>query len=189
MPNWEELRKLIPKGALGESENLGAKALGSSEQGLGGKVMHAMGAPQRYMMNQAAGAMGVKGNPDNSEESSQNIIEGLAGKMGIPEDSTIGNAAKAAGVAGLEVFGDPLSMLPMGKMAGMAGKIPGIAAVGEKVVEKFPQVQKLFKVGEQSFNARSTEEALRVKKALEDAGKVPMDRPLQIITEGLPFRR
>lgn len=176
MPNWEELKKLLPSGAKeGES--------------LGGKMMGAVAMPQKYALNQAANAMGFSGNPDNSEESSQNIVEGIAGKLGIPEDSTVGNAAKAAGVAGLEVFADPLSMMPIGKIGKVAEKIPGVANLAEKTIERFPQVQKMFQVGEKIFPANNNEHALRIKKALEEAGHVEPNRALQNITEGNPFQR
>lgn len=146
-------------------------------------LMGSVTAPQRYALNKLAGMLGAQGNPENSEETSQNIVENVADRMGIPADSTIGNAAKAAGVAGLEVFGDPVGMFPAGRVLKTAEQVPKIA----KAVEKFPEVAKLFQVGGQAFNARNTEEALRVKKALEEAGHVPAGRPLQILTEGNPF--
>jgi hypothetical protein len=80
-----------------------------------GEVLNKMAAPQRWAMNKAAEAMGVQGNPEDSEESAFNIVDKAAGRMGIPEDSTLGNMGKAAAVAGLEVFGDPLNAIPVGK--------------------------------------------------------------------------
>lgn len=78
------------------------------------KALDSIGIPQRKAMDLAASTLGVKGNPDNSEESAQAIVENLASRAGIPEDSTIGNAAKALGVAGLETFADPVDLLGIG---------------------------------------------------------------------------
>lgn len=94
-----------------------------------GNILHKLGAPQRKMMNTIAEALGTSGNPEDSEESAVNIVENLANRVGIPEDSTLGAAVKAAGVAGLEVFGDPLNAVPglgiskkFGKLKKMLGK-------------------------------------------------------------------
>jgi hypothetical protein len=88
-------------------------------QGLG-NILHKLGAPQRKVMNYAAEQLGVAGNPEESEESSRAIVQNLADRAGLPEDSSLVNAGKALGVAGLEVFGDPLNAVPG---FGMAKKI------------------------------------------------------------------
>ena len=126
------------------------------------KTMSAISAPQRYVMNKAAGALGVKGDKEDSEKSAQNIVEGLAGRMGIPEDSTLGNAAKAGAVAGLEVFGDPLGLIPVGKAASMVGKAKKSA---------YPALKRMFSVGNTKFPASNAAEAMKVKDALVQSGK------------------
>lgn len=126
------------------------------------KTMHAISAPQRYVMDKAAGALGVQGDKENSEKSAQNIVEGLANRMGIPEDSTLGNAAKAGAVAGLEVFGDPLGVLPVGKAASLVGKAKKSA---------YPALKRMFSVGNTKFPASNAAEAMKVKDALVQSGK------------------
>lgn len=80
----------------------------------GSKVLDALAVPQNYAMRKAAQAAGLPG-AENSEQSAQQLVEAAANKLGIPESSTAGNVAKALGVAGLEVFGDPLGALGKSK--------------------------------------------------------------------------
>ncbi len=105
-----------------------------------GKVMDALSYPQRWAMNKGAELMGVKGNPDNSEESAFNIVDKGASALGIPEDSAIGNAGKAAAVAGLEVFGDPTNAIPTGAIAKGARKL----APALNMSDKYGRLLKMF---------------------------------------------
>lgn len=93
-----------------ESDDL--LALNKSEPGIIGKTLKGISYPQRYLMNKISEEMGLEGNIEDSEQSAQAIVEKLAEQGGLPEDSTIGNALKALGVAGLEVFGDPTNLIP-----------------------------------------------------------------------------
>ena len=83
---------------------------------IGSKGLDALSYPQRKMFKAIAEQMGVNGNIDNSESSSRAIVEKLASMVGIPEDSNLGNAAKALGVAGMEVFADPTNVIPINKI-------------------------------------------------------------------------
>lgn len=80
------------------------------------KALDAISYPQRAAFNTAASMLGTKGDIENSEKSAQAIVENLAERAGIPEDSTVGNAAKALGVAGLEVMTDPIDLLGIGTL-------------------------------------------------------------------------
>lgn len=80
------------------------------------KALDALSYPQRAAFNTAASVLGTKGDIENSEKSAQAIVENLAERAGIPEDSTVGNAAKALGVAGLEVMTDPADLLGLGTL-------------------------------------------------------------------------
>lgn len=80
------------------------------------KALDAISYPQRAAFNTAASMLGTKGDIENSEKSAQAIVENLAERAGIPEDSTVGNAAKALGVAGLEVMTDPADLLGIGTL-------------------------------------------------------------------------
>jgi len=93
-----------------------------------GKGFNALGYAQRKALNAIADKIGATGqSAANSEASSRAIVEKAAQKLGIPETSTAGNVAKALGVAGLEVFADPMGMLPFGKI----GKAAGILKAAE----------------------------------------------------------
>lgn len=108
-----------------------------------GKSINAIGYPQRKLMNALANAIGASGQTDtNSEKSAQAIVERAASALGVPETSTAGNVAKALGVAGLEVFGDPTSFLPIGKLAKAAGITHAVPKIAEESVKKAEAVKK-----------------------------------------------
>lgn len=117
-------------------DSLFRKAGIQEEKSLGSKALDAISLPQRYMMNKAAEAAGLKGNLDDSEASAQALVEAGAEKLGIPEDSNIGNAAKALGVAGLEVFADPLAALAF-PVKGVASGIKQLP----KVIKSTPAIE------------------------------------------------
>jgi hypothetical protein len=89
------------------------------EAGFVDRGFDALALPQKLAFKKLAEVSGVAPG-ESSEESAFNLVDKVASKIGIPEDSVIGNAAKAAAVAGAEVFGDPLGAV--GKL-GKVGKI------------------------------------------------------------------
>lgn len=111
-----------------------------AEKSIGSKIGDAISAPQRYTMDKIANMLGVKGDAEDSEASAQAIVEKAASLSGLPEGAPL-NAAKALGVAGLEVFADPTNLVPVGKIGkglGMVAKaIPGASAV-KAVADKVP---------------------------------------------------
>lgn len=162
MPNFDELKKI-----LGVTE----------DSNLLGKASKIVSYPQRYLFNKASEQLGVKGNEESSEESAQGIVENLASRAGIPEDSTLGNALKAAGVAGLEVFGDPVGMVPVGKIAKIAPKIEALKALKNSAIAQ--QLKKLYKVGDIEFPADDAAQALKITEKLKEQGKVPKNVVIQ----------
>lgn len=116
------------------------------------KVLSGLSYLQRKGMKAGAEALGVKGDDENSEASAQAIVENLAKRAGIPEDSNVGNAAKALGVAGLEVFADPLSVVPVGKVAKLIGKAKN-AGVAAKIIEKFPKAAQALNIADEAPKA------------------------------------
>lgn len=70
------------------------------------KILKLMKKPQEEGMAKLADMSGAKRGKD-SEETAFNVVDKTAEKLGIPEDSKIGRAGKAAAVAGLEYFADP----------------------------------------------------------------------------------
>ena len=113
---------LSPGLALSDTEDDSSLSDKLAEAGsyVGGKAMqglNALGAPQRYMFDKTAKALDVPSNPEDSEETAYNLVEAASNKLGLPEDSTAINAAKAAGVAGLDVLADPLALVPLGQFS------------------------------------------------------------------------
>lgn len=105
----------------------------------GQKAIELLGKPQKKMLQAAANKLGVKPEGDSSEDASRAIVEKLAEQMGIPEDSTAGNAAKAFAVGASEVFADPLNFIGApAKVLGMAAsKVPKTA----KAIEKWAKIK------------------------------------------------
>lgn len=93
-----------------------------------GKALDAASLPQRKALNALARVLGKEVSDADSETASQGIVEAAAERLGLPEDSAAANAAKALGVAGLEVFADPLGPLSKGaKALKAAAKAPGVS--------------------------------------------------------------
>lgn len=86
------------------------------------KISKLTSAPQRYTMGKLAEILGAKADSLDSEKSAVNIVENLAERLDLP-DSTATNAAKALGVAGLEVFADPTNVIPIGKATKTISKV------------------------------------------------------------------
>jgi hypothetical protein len=125
----------------------------------GSKIMDLAAAPQKFAMEKLAETVGVEVGKD-SEASAQNIVEKTADKLGIPQDSVPGNIVKALGVAGLEVFGDPTSILPVNKVAKgikAVNKVLGSAKMLDKVSDAAKAVQKTDKFVDALADARKAE--------------------------------
>jgi hypothetical protein len=138
------------------------------------QALNALGAPQRKMLEKIASTIGVEGDKDNSEKSSQAIIEKMAEKLGIPEESVIGNIGKALGVAGLEVFADPLSLVPVGKLTKL-GPLAKMAK-GSKKAELF--AEQAAKMG---TKAKTAEElGKEISAARKAAGLSPLEEAKNI---------
>lgn len=125
--------------------------LAKKEEGLLGKANRLISAPQRYTMNKLAGYIGANGDATDSEKSAQAIVERGADLLNLP-DSSVTNALKAAGVAGLEVFADPTNLLPFGKIGeyglkglGMLGKILPFAEKANVIEKAVPASLKSLK--------------------------------------------
>lgn len=121
----------------------------TEEKSMLGKVGDVLSAPQRYAAKKIADQLGVRGNADSSEETFQNLVEAGAKKLGVPEDSMLGAAGKAAAVAGLETFGDPLNAIG-GKMAGKVAKIADEASKAKKLKSILDMLKPAAKVAEQA---------------------------------------
>ena len=89
-------------------------------KGVVSTVLDKLGAPQRYAFGKAREALGL--GEDTQDSGSFDIVQALADRAGLPEDSSLVNAGKAVASAGLDVFADPLSLIPVGKAANLAGK-------------------------------------------------------------------
>ena len=128
--------------------------------GLVQKTANALGMPQRKLMQYVAQKLGKPGSAEDSEKSSQQIVEAVSDKLGLG-DSTPANIAKALGVAGLEVFGDPLQAVPVGKIAKgfkAVSKAPGVLGEGAKMAEK--SIEALAR----KMRANTAMDVLRTKK-------------------------
>lgn len=136
------------------------------------KALETLSIPQKKLLNKAAEFVGAKGDENDSEKSSAAIVEKLAEKIGIPESSSFGNAAKAAAVAGLDVFADPLG--PLGKI----GKVGKVAKIADKSHD-LTNLQKLNKIKEAFLNKKielSPETAQRLEKSISAAAPKTMDK-------------
>jgi hypothetical protein len=94
------------------------------------KFIDALSAPQKKLSQKAAEMAGLKPESESADNFAA-IADLLGDKMGVPRDSTVGNAVKAAGVAGAEMFADPLGFIPVGK-AVKGAKAIGAAVKGAK---------------------------------------------------------
>lgn len=137
-----ELEELANK--LGTSEGKAAEGAAKEEKGLFGKTMDALGAPQRYMSEGMAKVAGLAP-AATSEENFANLVDKGASALGIPEGSVAGNIAKAGAVAAAEVFGDPLALVPLGKIAKYAGE-------GVKGLRELPALGRMLETGSKLKN-------------------------------------
>lgn len=162
-----------------DSEVKVGRGQGSTAPGEG--ITGAMSLPQRILMKYAADAIGAQGDIGSSEKSAQNIIEKAAEKVhdvtGLDTENPMANAAKALGVAALEVYGDPTQLLPVNKLAKGAKSAAKAIGLGEKLqelqraapilglgpkVDKVAEAMKNVKL----FGAKTLEEAKQVEQAM-----------------------
>ncbi len=135
-----------------------------------GKVLHSLGVPQRRMLNTVAEQMGVKGNIEDSEESSRAIVQNIADRMNLPEDSSLVNAGKALGVAGLEVFADPVNAIGIGPAVKLGKRAaPALKAVANS--DSVTRLKNLFKADPKRFEAiaESSPELAETVNKLKDS--------------------
>jgi hypothetical protein len=150
MSEYNKLASSLKNLSKAEAEKLVAKeseaAAKSESKGVLSKVGDAIGAPQRYTMNKLAEVLGVKGDKSNSEHSAQAIVQKIQDATGLPDNAAI-NAAKALGVAGLEVFADPTNLVPVGEI--FKGAKMGVNALtkSEHAAQMFEKLSKLKQLG------------------------------------------
>lgn len=88
---------------------------------------------RRKLYEKMAGKLGAKTDDQDTESTAFNIVDKAAEKLGVPEDSTVGNAAKAAAVTAMEMAPlDLLDAVPVGKIA---SKLKSSKAVS-KIISK-----------------------------------------------------
>lgn len=147
------------------------------QAGLVERTVDKLGLPQRKALKYIADKLKAEGASDtNSEKSSQAIVSKVAEQLGIPEDSVPGNVAKAVGVGALEMFADPLNVVPVGKVAKMAGKVlkpSGPLGQGREIaqasIEKLLRDRKRQQAMEVLAKARSPEASTAQKMAAQGA--------------------
>jgi len=135
------------KSELSPTPSPSNKSVTEIAKNLGGKALDALGKPQQVMLDKVAQMLGQQGGVEDSEESSRQIVDAVAQKVGLPEDSEILTPLlKSLGVAGLEVFADPLGA------AGQLTKLQKAGKMGAQALKKMKPV-------------RATEDINIVKKA------------------------
>lgn len=89
------------------------------------------------LLNTVASKLGRKTASDDSEANAQDVVELAAEKLGVPADSTLGNAAKAAAVTAIE-------MAPLNPSDYVGGKV--VKGLGEaaKIAKKANMTRKVF---------------------------------------------
>ncbi len=97
------------------------------------KALELLGKPQQYASDKLAEAAGIE-KGESSEQNFANVADKAVNAF-VPENSEyLGPALKAGAVAAAEVFGDPLNVIPLGKVAKVAGKaikgLPEMKALG-----------------------------------------------------------
>lgn len=164
------------------------------------KLSSALATPQKIAAQKGAEYLGLK--PEaNSEANFRNIVELGAKKLGLG-DSTPANIAKALAVAGLEVFGDPLGAVPVGKIvkgakalkpvlgmtegaSKLAKEVTQAAAQAETRAQQLDKLAKLVKnkdmqyITKESSQATPTYQKLSKAKAEQEARQVAANPPRQ----------
>lgn len=103
------------------------------------KALELLGKPQQYASDKLVEAAGIE-KGESSEQNFANVADKVVDKYLVPPgsgsiaDEYVGPALKAGAVAAAEVFGDPLNVIPIGKVAKIAGKaiknLPEMKALG-----------------------------------------------------------
>lgn len=137
------------------------------EPGLISKTLHAIGAPQRYVAKKAAQATGLPASED-SQTNFANMADQYGDVLGVPRDSSLGNAVKAGAVAGAEVFADPLSFLPLGKVAAGVKGLHALGALGAvaKIAEHGGAIEKAAQLADKGLmEAAKVSDLTKVRRA------------------------
>jgi hypothetical protein len=137
----------------------------------GPEALKILAEPQRRFLQGAAEAVGAKPEGEESEDASRALVDAMATKLGL-RDSTATNALKAMGVAGLEVFADPLGAV---NQFGKVAKAAKVAAKSEPAVKFAKTLQKWSKA----------KEAQDLNKAARKAQKLPVAESVKPMTEGV----
>jgi hypothetical protein len=123
-------------------------------------VSTALAAPQKWASKKLSEAAGLK-DAGTSEANFTQLVDKGADALGVPKDSVIGNATKAAAVAAAEVFGDPLGFIPLGKVA---KGIKGLSALSPlKATAKIAEQSNVIKMAEKA-RARDLDKLATVLK-------------------------
>ena len=128
------------------------------------KVLNLLGKPQEMLMDAGASALNVPG----GEDAAFNIVDAASKKLGLPENNSVVNAGKALGVAGLEMFADPLNVVPgLGQARKIAGK--GVKILGGITdANKVADLNKLSKLHPEKFTPQQLSD---IKATVEDFSK------------------
>lgn len=161
------------KAALKERLKIAREDGEATEPGLAARAANMLQKPQQKLLDFAARKLGEAGGGANSETSSQQIVENIAKRLGVPEDSVAGNVAKAAGVAGLEVFADPLSVAgPVAKggmLASALGTVKRSAAL-ESALQKIIKGRQL----NASLNKLASKGGLEALRAAQAGAQIDL---------------
>lgn len=105
-------------------------------------------APKREIYRKIAEKLGVTPS-DDTQNTAMDIVQAGADKLGLPKDSAFADAAKAAAVAGMEVFTPDATAAfgPLGKVVARAAK--PAATVLKNTMGKAEQVLDYKKLKEQ----------------------------------------
>jgi hypothetical protein len=154
------------------------------------KALELLQKPQKIASQKVAEAMGLR-KADTSEENFANVADKIVDKYIVPPNSGklaneyLAPALKAGATAAAEVFADPLSLIPIGKAANVAGKaikglkelpaLAHIAQAGSKL-----KTEALQAVGKEAVRAQKLEAlatALKEKATAPKVGKVIEEGP------------
>lgn len=153
-----DLKKLGAEAA----EKMGLK-LGEGADKLGKVLAY----PQKQASKAVAESVGLK-DAGSSEANFAAMADKAGDAMGVPRDSTLGNAAKASAVAAAELFGDPLNVIPIGKLA----KVAGASLKGLKMLPALGTIVETGQKLKKEAGAAISAETLRAKKLEEVANKL-----------------
>lgn len=157
------------KDVMAESDRQQTSARETAQE-FGQKALHALGAPQRYAAEKLASASGLKPAP-TSEQNFANLADLAGDKLGVPRDSTLGNAVKATAVAGAEVFADPSSLVPAGKIAKVGAAFAGLPALG-RIAKTSGALDMAAQMAKDAENAKKFGKVGVVSDKVQSYGKV-----------------